>query len=337
MKRETVLCLFLLSVFVSGCSSSKQLHKDLPYIDVRRNYPEKEINLTDIADVTYLYLNSDDADYLYSGGIEYVTQNTIVVIDRSSGSVLFFSKEGDPKSRFNRRGRGQEEYLHANSVMYDEATDDVYITPIFADYINVYSSSGEYKRRLTLPQSNFDGQMILFDDRSIMVYDNTKTLQNVGAKFSGDRTAFTEPVDSTFFLISKTDGAVLEYIKLPSTNIDCVSVIDINGAFFGEVNYTRVRKCPDGLFLYNPGTDTIFLYGKDKSLTPYMHQKPLLSNLNPMIVMNNCMDAGRFQLMSVRPYTGDGEYSPARYYMRDKTTGEIFRQKITLPDYKKLF
>ena len=331
MKREFVLYFFL-SIFVTGCSSDKQSHKDLPCLDVGKNYPEKEINLTDMADVTYLHLSTENDDFLYRGGINHVTQNIIVVIDRSSESVLFFSKDGNPKSRFNRKGQGSEEYVRVYSVMYDETADDVYITPYFGDCIKVYSSSGEYKRKLPLPQ-NFEVQTVFFDDQSILVYDNSKMWQNITKKNTGDKTAFTEPIDSTFFLISKTDGKVLEYINLPGNNID-LSVGNTARTYYGQIGYARVGKCPDGLLLYNPETDTVFLFSKDKSITPYIHKKPLLSDMDPMIVMDICKDVGSFQFMSVIPYLADGGTSPPRYYMRDKKTGEIFRQKIILPDYE---
>ena len=333
MKRVMV---FYLSIFVTSCSLDKQSHENLPYIDVGKDYPEKEINLVDIADVTYIHLNTENDDFLYKGRVNYVTQNTIVVIDRSSESVLFFSKDGKPKSRFNRRGQGPEEYMRMSDIMYDEATDDVYIFQYYSNYINVYSSYGEYKRRLTLPHKNIDNQMVFFDDRSILMYDNSKLWQNISNKYTGDITAFTEPIDSTFFLISKTNGTVLEYINLPSKNVD-LSFISDNGGFvsYGTPGFTRVRKCPDGFFLYNPETDTIFLYSKDKSLTPYLHKKPLLSDLDPMIAMDICMDVGIFQFLSVYPYLVNGDISPSvKYYMRDKKTGEIFRQQIILPDYK---
>ena len=68
-------------------------------------------------------------------------------------------------------------------------------------------------------------------------------------------------------------------------------------------------------------------------LTPYLHKKPLLSDLDPMLAMDICMDAGKFQFLSVIHYLANGLTSPT-YYTRDKKTGERFRQKIILPDYK---
>ena len=132
MKRENVLFLFFLSIFVFGCSSNKQSHKELPCLVIGNNYPEKEIILTDIADVTYLCLNSDEEDYLYGGGIVYVTQNTIIV---NGNGVLFFSKDGKPRLRFNRSGQGPEEYYRVGSIMYEETTDDVYMIESFSNYI----------------------------------------------------------------------------------------------------------------------------------------------------------------------------------------------------------
>jgi len=333
MKKEVVLYLFL-SIMVTGCSSIKQSDEELPSIDISKEYPEKEIKLTDIADVSYVRLTSKSDDYLFKGSIDYVTPNKIVVIDRSSQSLLFFSRDGSPLSHFNRRGQGPEEYTDVASVMYDETNDDVFVSPDFSDHIMVYSSSGEYKRKITLPETNINGQMALFDDKSILVYDNTKLWQTIVRHNSKKKITFTEQVgDSSFFLISKTDGKVLEYIKVPNKNID-LSYGDLGGAFIGQISYGRVRKCQEGLFLYNPESDTVFLFNKDKFLTPYLYKKPSLNDYSPMTVMDICMDGGRFQFLSVYPYLKTGKSPSPKYYMRDKETGEIFCQKITLPDYQ---
>ncbi len=332
MNKNILLCLVF--VFVISCSLEKRAHEELPYIDIKEDYPEKVINLTDIADITYIQLNTDSADFIFKGKINYVTENTIIVVDRSSNSVLLFSKEGNPKSRFNRRGQGPEEYLDATYVMYDEASDEVFISPDISDYIKVYSSTGAYKRKLTLPQRNIGGQMALFDDNSILVYDNTSLWQSTINANSNENIVFSEQVeDSSFYLISKTDGAVLEYINLPRKNID-LSYKNLEGTFFGQVNYARVRKSPNGLFLFNPENDTVFLYNNDRVLTPYMHKKPLLSTLNPLKVMDICMEMGEFQFISVYSYSKEGESPEAKFYVRDKSTNEIFRQKFILSDYK---
>lgn len=320
----------VLSLVIASCTSNKELQEKLAFIDVTKEYPEKKIELTDIADVSYLYLNSKNDDYLYKGSIDYVTENNIIVIDRSQNSVLFFSKEGNPKSHFNRRGQGSEEYRDAYSVMYDEANDEVFVSPDFSDHIMVYSSLGEFKRKINLPHTNVNGQMALFDDVSILVYDNTKLWKSIMQSNAPD---IVQTIDSAFFLISKLDGTVLDYISLPNKNID-LSYKDLNSVFTGQVSYGRVRKSADGLLLYNPESDTVFHYSKEKCLTPYMHKKPILSSQTSMTVMDICMDAGKYQFIAVYPYRETAKSPTPKYYMRNKATGELFRPKITLSDFE---
>jgi len=93
----------------------------------------------------------------------------------------------------------------------------------------------------------------------------------------------------------------------------------------------------DGYLLCNPENDTIYLYNKDKLLTPILRKIPLLSESNRR-VLNNCIDVGKYQFMEISRRLMDNEVvvpsSDKEYYMRDKETGEVFRQKFTLPDYK---
>ena len=45
---KELLLLFLIAIFTTDCSSDKQSNIGLPFIDVKKNYPEKEIILTDM-------------------------------------------------------------------------------------------------------------------------------------------------------------------------------------------------------------------------------------------------------------------------------------------------
>ena len=90
----------VLSLVIASCTSNNELQEKLAFIDVTEEYPEKKIELTDIAGVSYLHLNSKTDDYLYKGSIDYVTENNIIVIDRSQNSVLFFLKRGKSQITF---------------------------------------------------------------------------------------------------------------------------------------------------------------------------------------------------------------------------------------------
>ena len=215
MKKVNGVFIIIL-LMLSGCGG-KQTKDDLAFIDVRKNYPEKEILLTDIASITYLYLNSDNNDYLYKGRIHSITENTVVVVDDVSGSILFFSKDGTPKSHFNRKGQGPEEYTSVFRLFYDEKADDVYVIDGRGNHIQVYSSTGTSKRKITLPQGTRVGNDIIsFDDSSFFFYD-----PKIEIKLSEtDKKNLTESDwNSPFYRISKIDGAILDYLELPMAPI----------------------------------------------------------------------------------------------------------------------
>jgi len=335
-KKRFLFLLFTFALIIS-CSLNNLPIDDLPVIDVTKNYLEKEIVLTEIADVTYILFNSKYDDFLYRGTINYVTESTIVVKDASSGSILFFSKDGAPISRFNRYGNGPEEYfIKYPDVVYDEEADDVFIYGSMP-FIQVYSSKGEYKRKLVFPPWRLLSirQMDIFDDKSLIVFDEGRRLYKAQPKSSKDNMDYlTHTVDSSYYLISKTDGQVIDYIPMPFSQID-LFVKTPSGGIMGPM-LTGIVKHSEGFLLCSPETDTVFLYSKNKTLMPVFCKIPLVRKLDPKIILNNCLDSDKYQFFEVQSMIygqlSRTEYN--KYYVRDKKTGKIYRQKIVLPDYK---
>ena len=335
MNKIRGLFLLMIIVLLTNCSHKSLSIDDFPVIDVNRKYPEKEINLNNIANITYVILDSKNKDFLYRGSPRYITENTIVVTCVSTYSILFFSKDGTPKSRFNRYGRGPEEYLGlVNKIVYDEAADDVFISDRFTNQIQVYSSKGEYKRKLPLPRGVSVCLMGTFDDQSLMLYDESRMLYKAQPKKPTDNMDYlTHKVDSSFFLVSKADGQVLDYVQMVASQND-LSAKTPNGnpmVFF----FTQIVKHKEGFLLCNPETDTVFLYNKNKDLIPIISKVPLVGRSKPDVIINNCIDVERYQFFEIQTldYLSRGE-RPSKHYMRDKKTGEIFQQKIVIPDYK---
>ena len=333
MKTTKGVLYLIFPFFIVSCLENKQAENDVAFIDVTKTYSEKEIFLTDIASVDYLYLNSDDDDYLYSGTISYLTKNTVVVYSHISGDILFFTREGNPKSCFNHKGQGPGEYINAHRVFYDEETDDVFITDFMKTNILVYSSSGDFKRNILLPQETRTGNdVVSYDDFSFFFYDvNSERKRLVSAQNGLSSDELVAP----FFLISKIDGEVLDYLELPLTPV--YLGINWNGTRLPAMFKTRLLKSKEGVMLCNPESDTVFLYKKNESLRHVIHKTPLVSSTNPMTYLNNCVDMGRYQFMEVFTLRQGDEYPgefPVNYYMRDKETGEVIRPKILLPDYK---
>jgi len=326
MSKKSSLYFILIITFSFGCSWDKQTKEGLPFIDVSKSYPEKEIILTDIADVTYLCLNSEDDDFLYKGRLHCLTENTIVICDDVSGSILLFAKDGMPKSRFNHKGQGPGEYIKAMQVIYDEKSDEVFVLSAgFENCFLVYSSSGKYKRKIILAEGTMVQTFHLFDDSSLFVYDGSIERRKFVPLENDSQTEF---YNSHFIRISKKDGKVLNFVELPNNHIILKDAS--TGTPFAA---RRLIKCKDGVLLCNPETDTVFLFNKNKSLIPVIYKIPSLSTLDPMVILNNCAEAGHYQFMDIVTVRTGNEWFPTKYMMRDKKTGEIFSQKIILPDY----
>ena len=324
----------LIITLLTSCSHNNFSTDGLTVIDITKTYPEKEFALNNIANISYVHLDSKRNDFLHRGTIKYMTENTIVVNDAASNGILFFSKDGSPKLRINRYGNGPEEYLEMSAIVYDEATDEVFISPTFRNFIQVYSSKGEYKRKLVLPRGVTLNQMDFFDNQSLIVFDEGRRLYKAQPKKQGDNMDYlTHLVDSSFFLISKADGHVLEYIQMPTSQND-LSFKTPNGNPTMNIA-TNMVKHAEGFLLCNPETDTVFLYSKNKDLTPIICKIPLVEKLEPKIIINNCIDVDKYQFMEIQTLGYDyyGNRNNNKYYMKDKKTGEIYEQKIVIPDY----
>ena len=333
MKVNYFLYLIAVMIFIMGCSSS-ELEDSLACIDVTKNYPKKEIILSDIADIKYVHLETENKDYLYKGKIRYISENNIIITDRYTGSILFFSANGKAKSRFNHFGLGPEEYTTIwFQMVYDESEDDLFVK--CPEKILVYSSIGEYKRSFNLPQG-INAAIFNFDELSFLGYDSRILFQKMNISSFEKRSFSTHYRDSSFFRISKTDGKVLDYIALSNNDINLAYYISNRTAQTVPI-YNRVVRCLEGAFLMNHETDTVYLYSKNKSLIPIIHKKPLLQKSEPRRILDNFIDVGQYQYMEVIALCEDNSINgkfPPKYYIRDKKIDETFIQKLILPDYK---
>ena len=331
--RTTLWRVVLVTALGITCFSCQQPKGALPFIDVRENYPKKEILLTDdIADITYLHLSTDDNDYLHNDVIPNASTNTIFIYDFRTGNILFFGKDGKPKSRFNRTGNGPGEYRYLHRVFYDEGTDDVYVfEPSPGNVMHVYSSTGTHKRDFSLPEGTVAmNDIVSFDKDAFFFYDHSIEMKNALDAFENGPLSIQEPDIAHLYLISKADGSVLDLLELSISPVFIGAFLD--GMKVPPPRRKRLINSKEGILICNHETDTVFLYGKDRSLTPVIHKTPLVATTDPRVYLNNCVELGSYQFIQV--CTSIVRLFPTKYYIRDKKTGEIFEQKLLLPDYK---
>ena len=69
---------FWASLALASCQGGKEaVNQALPVIDMNEDYPEKEIVLQDIADISYIPLETND-EFLFDGSVEVVTDQYVI-------------------------------------------------------------------------------------------------------------------------------------------------------------------------------------------------------------------------------------------------------------------
>ena len=318
MKNKTTLylsiCVTVYS-FLSGCTLEKKNENNLIQIDVSASYPEREIKLEDVADIEYLQLELDD-DYLFAREPHIVTSNKIIISHSQSGDVLIFSRNGKPLSKFNRKGNGPGEYTYIRVLLYDEISDEIFIKS--NDRIFVYSSLGEFKRMIPLSgrMEDVESQFVNYDSETFLLYHNNNLYP------------------TPFTVISKKDGSVVDSINTPKGK--AVTLFDFyeKGFLIFSPACYRIVKHHNGYLLTDFTIDTVYLFTRDKNLSPILVRKPKIQSMNPVIYLNSFIEAGNYEFVSAVTVKHENGRLPVKYLMRDKKTGSVYRQKITFNDYQ---
>jgi len=338
--------LFVALAFLSflSCSSGRQ-EEDLVKIDLTRNFPEKKINLNEIASVSYLRFDPGEHDeYLFRGSPAYVSERVVIVCDYRAGTFYFFTPEGTPLSKFNRKGQGPGEYSHIHGgITYDEKQDELFLA--HRNHINVYSSAGDYKRTLQLPTDASLGRIFNFDDTYLLIQDDGEYYRRTEAKrkeLTGqDFSVASEAGDgytARFLLLSKADGTFIEYLPIPEDYTVMLGEVIEMGEYrnFLPVMSQRIVPYKEGFLLCNQETDTIFYYDRNRSLTSLWVKSPSVTSTNPPLCMNVFVESNDWQFFEKIIVKLNPDMPPPYLMiplMRDKKSGEIFTQKISWDEY----
>ena len=103
MKRILYSAALLLALLVTACGDANQKTSALPLIDMNADYPEKEICLQDVAEVSYIPLETTDEILLDEGtGVEVFSSKGIVCV--SDNKVYIFHPDGILGSILDKKG-----------------------------------------------------------------------------------------------------------------------------------------------------------------------------------------------------------------------------------------
>ena len=265
-KRKTIGVLALslmLGTGMTGCKSSGTTDT-LVTIDVKADYPEKEMILQDFMDEEYIPLETNE-EFITQGSVMAIGNEFIIVKNHiNDGNIYIFDrKTGKGLRKINRMGQGAEEYTFINGIVLDEDRDEMFVNSISMKKIFVYDLQGNFKRSFNHTEGAEYMEVYNYDKDNLIRYDMSVYYKE-GEK-RGDQ--------SYHALISKKDGSVTRNIPIP---FDVVKAPFIqNGDAVAVASVRSITPCRDSWFLTETSSDTVYRYAPDNSEPiPFLAKRP---------------------------------------------------------------
>ena len=170
MNRTKVSCtLFCLSILLSCNSTVSIQNETVPVIDLASEIGKgRVVNLSEVAsDIRYVQLETSDSSLIGMYPRVFYENERIYVL--SVRVVKVFDKNGKFLFKFDRRGRGAQEYQSGSIRVMSNTGDFMVQTNAPFESVNLifYDREGRYIKRATIPYQKYT-----FQDRTIEINNN---------------------------------------------------------------------------------------------------------------------------------------------------------------------
>ena len=323
MRKTNIWFLNLLFFTGLGLVSCNQADRDSKYItvNVKEDYPKKEIALQDFMDVEYIPLETTD---------EFITQGVVMAIGNkyiltknyvNDGDIYIFDrKTGKGIRKINRKGQGGEEYAFIVSAVLDEDNGEIFINS--SKKILVYDLFGNFKRSFNTAGGADYMDLFNYDKDNLICYDMTVYYKD------------GEEKEKEFYhsIISKQDGSVTRGISIPFKTVKAPFVRQ--GDAISATSVRALIPCQDKWLLIETSSDTVYSYRPDKNLLSPFIVKQSSGEPDILITMGPVTD--RYYFFKTIEKTFDfskGRGFPSKDLMYDKEEDSFFEPVIFNADY----
>lgn len=247
-----------------------------PTIDTNKKYPFKEFILNDLADITYIPIETNN-DVLINNGINalsHFSDKYIIIVNYKSYDCYIFDRNGKIINFFNHKGQGPNEYLNITGITVDETKREIYIVDHpQKNRIMVYSFDGDFIRKLSLPAKTTIGTIHNFDNETLLCEDNNHRNGN----------------KKPYFLISKQNGHIINELDI-IFNKERISPrfyqkTGEKGVMAIAYGYNPIIRFNEDFIIGDISHDTIYQYSKNKTLTPILVKTPSIYSQDPQIMV----------------------------------------------------
>lgn len=264
MNKTNIFLLACWLICSYACTSQPQSTTGIPVVDFEKEYPQKDLLVSENADVEYVRLETTDEVLLdgLAGLYLSVTDRYIVTNNSKEGRIFVFNRQGKHLYNFMRKGNSGEEFMYAKKVRVDDKAEEIFVLDA-RNKVLVYTLDGKFKRVLDLPKDMRADDLWNYNDEWLLSYDN----------YNLDREGLT-CAEQPFFLISKKDGQVKRIGVNAKDRIGPRIYFEKNGqrgVMAVSMNY--IYKNGDEFVLSELGNDTVFMLKNDE-ISPLLVRTP---------------------------------------------------------------
>ena len=265
MNKASYLLVALCMMGFSACSTQQKGNEGpLPVADFTKEYPAKDLLVSEHADVEYVRLETTDEVLLDDIAKLYlsVTDRFIVTNNMREGRIFVFNRQGKHLHNFMRKGQSGEEFVFAKVVRIDDKAEEIFVLDT-RNKVLVYTLDGKFKRVLDIPKDMLADDLWNYDDEWLLSYDSYNLDR-------GDLPCAEQP----FFLLSKKDGSV-KRIDVNAKDRIGPRIYFQQGDQKGvmSVSFNYIYKNGDEFVLGELGNDTVFMLKKGE-VSPLLVRTP---------------------------------------------------------------
>lgn len=247
-----------------------------PTIDTNKEYPFKEIILNDLADITYIPIETNNHVLINNGinALSHFSDKYIIIVNYKSYDCYIFDRNGKIINFFNHKGQGPNEYLNIIGITADEVKKEIYIVDHPQKHrILVYSFDGDFIRTLSLPSNTTIGTIHNFDKETLLCEDNNHKNGN----------------KKPYFLLFKQNGRIINELNI-IFNKERISPrfyqkTGEKGVMAVSYGYTPIIRFNEDFIIGDISQDTIYQYSKNKTLTPILVKTPSIYSQDPQMMV----------------------------------------------------
>ena len=346
LKTASCLCITFIFMACMGKKTSSDTStsivenkKDIaliPSIDITKEYPKRDFNIQEIADIEYIPLETTNEVLLEGGALSNVaiSKEFIVTCNLRAGTMFVFSRSGKICHHFNHKGDGKYEYQSLSKFCVDFDSNEIYIWDHLLNYkILVYSFNGDFKRILKVNAKIWPEILMNYDDQSLLCYDT------YNLDYEGEKTKLN---DRPYALISKKTGKVYPLNLIIKNRIGN----SLHSQQYGSssVDIYSILKGSEEIILSDFALDTVYSF-KNETLHPIAIHNRKIKEDDTFSLVSILMKTNEFIFWDIiEKKIVNHQLTPKRkILLQSCSTGEVWqplfynldyapKQRIRIPD-----